>query len=190
MTTRTAFLLAALAAGGCGSSHSGSSGDAASAADSSGQDALLDGPLDASADTRPPCAATPGYPGVATFYDNTVFDCATITAASRTTSSTQDALEISGGTDTGIGFSLTVVTYAPPLQTGRQYTCMNDAGSALYVGFTYPGTLVDCTITIDNPGGPGGVHATGTFSAAFNANGGTDHIASGVFDTVVTIKGS
>ncbi len=74
---------------------------------------------------------------------------------------------------------------------GGTYHCKNDAGiSALYIDFTYRGTVEDCTITIDNPGGPGGAHATGSFSAtAIGSDGGSIEVTNGVFDTPITLSG-
>jgi hypothetical protein len=136
-------------------------------------------------------ACTPIIPGdgVMTWDDNGLPECGTITVTGRMTSSTQDFIEIIAATTTGIGVGLTVVSYTGAL--GGTYTCKNDAGvGALYVDFTYRGTVQSCTIKIDDPGTPGGAHATGSFSGTFNAtDGGSIEVTNGIFDTPVMIVG-
>jgi hypothetical protein len=51
------------------------------------------------------------------------------------------------------------------------------------------GPVTSCTITIDNPGAAGGVHATGKFSAVVTISGADVQITGGTFDTPVTITG-
>ena len=106
------------------------------------------------------------------------------------TSASQDFIEIIGASPTnGYGVGIVVVSYTGAPR--RTYHCKNDAGiSALYVAFTYRGTVDDCTITIDNAGTPGGAHATGSFSAtASGLEGGTIDVTNGMFDTPVMIVG-
>jgi hypothetical protein len=122
--------------------------------------------------------------GTATWDDDGVAECATLTEAGRMTSSSQDFIEVIGSTTTGVGIAFTVVSYTGLL--GGTYHCKNDAGiSALYINFLYRGTLEDCTITFDNPGQPGGVHASGSFSGTFSGDGGTIDVTNGMFDTPV-----
>jgi hypothetical protein len=129
--------------------------------------------------------------GTMTWDDNGNAECGTITEASRVTSTSQDFIEIIGASPTnGYSVGLTVVSYSEgPL--GGPYHCKNDAGiSALYVAFTYRGTVEDCTITFDNAGTPGGAHATGSFSATvIGPDGGSIEVTNGVFDTPLMLVG-
>ena len=121
--------------------------------------------------------------------DNGTSQCAVVVEATRVTNSSQDFLEIIGGTSTGVGLALTVVSYTSAL--GGTYNCKTDAGAtSLYVDFVYTGTtastVLDCTITITNAGTPGSANAVGSFSATLSTGGGTTTITQGIFDTPVS----
>jgi hypothetical protein len=180
-----------LAAAGCGSSGAGADGGG----HAGGGGAVAAGGSSGSGGKGGAGGATcqPFIPGdgTMTWDDNGNAECGTITEASRVISTSQDFIEIIGASPTnGYGVGLTVVSYTEgPL--GGTYHCKNDAGiTALYIDFTYRGTVEDCTITIDNPGGPGGAHATGSFSAtAIGSDGGSIEVTNGVFDTPITLSG-
>ena len=123
--------------------------------------------------------------------DNGTPECAVVVTASHTTNPSQDFLEIVGGTSVGLGLAITVASYTSAL--GGSYNCKTDAGAAsLYVDFVYTGTvapvtLLDCTVTVTNPGKAGSANAVGTFSATFTSSGGgATSITHGTFDTPVT----
>jgi len=132
------------------------------------------------------CSAASPAGATMSWMDNGAAECAYLIVASRMTDSTQDFLEIIGSTTSGLGVGITVVSYGSPL--GGTYHCKSDAGVlSVYVDFTYSGMLVDCTITITNPGEPGGANAVGTFSATLNpTGGGATSITNGIFNTPVT----
>jgi hypothetical protein len=133
------------------------------------------------------CSAITPLGASVSWLENGTAECAYVVVATRMTSASQDFLEIVASTTSGIGLALTVVSYASTL--GGTYECKSDAGIASqYVDFVYPGSsLVDCTITITNPGAPGGANAVGTFSATLAATGGgTTTITRGTFNTPVT----
>ncbi|HEX3901826.1 MAG TPA: hypothetical protein VH853_03185 [Polyangia bacterium] len=129
--------------------------------------------------------------GTMTWDDNGTPQCGTVSIAERTTSTSEDSIEIIGASPTdAYGVGIVVVSFTSAL-LGGTYHCKNDAGiSALYVSFTYRGTVDDCTITIDNAGTSGGAHATGSFSATVSGvDGGTIEVTNGMFDTPVMIVG-
>jgi hypothetical protein len=133
------------------------------------------------------CTAVSPAGASVSWAENGVAQCAYVLVASRISNASQDFLEIVGSTMAGVGFGLTVVTYASPL--GGTYSCKSDAGvSSVYVDFVYPsGTVVDCTITIVTPGTAGSVNAVGSFSATVTATGGgAITISNGAFNTPVT----
>jgi hypothetical protein len=132
------------------------------------------------------CVAMEPAGATMAWQDNGAPECALAITATRSSDSTQDFFEIIGATGAGVGLAITVVTYGSPL--GGTYTCKSDGGiGSQYVDFVYPGTLLDCTVTIVNPGTPGVANAQGTFSATLTATaGGTSAISQGVFDTPVT----
>jgi hypothetical protein len=133
------------------------------------------------------CAAVSPAGASVSWAENGAAQCAYVVVATRMTNASQDFLEIVGSTMAGVGMGLTVVTYASNL--GGTYSCKSDAGiGSVYVDFVYPsGTVVDCTITITNPGTPGSANAVGTFSATVTAtSGGTITISNGSFNTPVT----
>ncbi len=134
------------------------------------------------------CSAITPAGAVLSWLDNGAPECAVELTAARTTSSVQDLLEVVSGTSTGLGLGFTVVSYdASPL--GGTYQCKTDAGiGSQYVDFVYTsGTVVDCTITIDQAGSPGTANAVGTFSATVTTtSGGTTTVSQGVFNTPVT----
>jgi hypothetical protein len=86
---------------------------------------------------------------------------------------------------------MTVVSYTSTPLGGGTFHCKNDAGvAALFVDFIDRSTVDDCTITIDNAGTPGGVHATGSFSSTgTGSDGGAIDVTNGVFDTPVMVLG-
>jgi hypothetical protein len=138
-----------------------------------------------------PCQPIIPGDGTATWDHNGSPQCGTITIAQHVTSASQDFFEFVGASENnGYGIGITVVSYtSTPL--GGTYHCKNDAGiGALYVNFVYSTTVSDCTITIDNPGAPGGAHATGSFSlTGTGSDGGTIDVTNGVFDTPVMVLG-
>ncbi|HVZ74012.1 MAG TPA: hypothetical protein VHJ20_16650 [Polyangia bacterium] len=174
----------ALAAAGCGSSGANADGGSGGHGGGGGNGGGSGGNGGSAA-----CAPIIPGDGVMTWNDDGVAECGTITIAGRMTSSSQDFIEIIGATTTGIGVGITVVRYGGTL--GGTYNCKNDAGiGSLYVDFEYRGKFQDCTITIDNPGAPGGAHATGSFSGTFaGADGGTIEVTNGTFDTPVMLVG-
>jgi hypothetical protein len=189
MKTETALALGLIiAAAGCGSSGvtasdggrggtAGGGGAGGSGADGSGAGA---------------CVAFSPAGAKMSWLDNGTPQCAYLILATRMTSSSQDFLEIIASTNEGNGAGITVASYSGPL--GGTYHCTDaivDGGlGPAYVNFTYPGTLVDCTITIENPGAVGGANATGSFSATLTAAaGGTTSVTSGSFDTPVMATG-
>lgn len=168
---------------GCGSGSGAGDGN-------DGGQVVTGGPRDAASTA---CRALSPAGAVLSWQDNGTPECASAVVATRKTDSTQDFLEIVGGTSTGTGVGLSVVGYGSAL--GGTYTCKGDGGlvggaGSVYVDFVYTGKnaqLVDCTITIATPGTPGGANAVGTFSATLTATaGGTITIANGTYDTPVT----
>jgi hypothetical protein len=128
--------------------------------------------------------------GTASWQAAGVAECATVTLATRMTSSSLDFLEIIGATfatQTSVGIGLTVSSTSGPL--GGTYSCKSDAGGA-YVQLTYTtGTVQDCTITVTTPGTAGGAHATGTFSGTVVVGGAAVPLTDGKFDTPVMTTG-
>ncbi|HEY4188310.1 MAG TPA: hypothetical protein VGP07_24765 [Polyangia bacterium] len=184
---RSAIVLmgALVLAAGCGSGSSGTPGGGRSSGlggTSGGAGGKSGGAGGATA-----CVAVMPAGSSMSWVDNGTAECAYIIESGRTTDATQDFLEIIGATTGGLGFGLTVVSYTTPL--AGVYHCSGSAPGSQYVAVTYSGTQVDCTITVDNPGTPGGANATGSFSATFAVTGGTSvttTVTSGLFDTAVT----
>lgn len=186
----TGFLMlgALTAAIGCGGSGSpamdgtgGSGGKGASATGGSGASGGAGGGA---------CQPFIAGDGIITWDEAGVAECATATLGMRMTSTGLDFLEIIGatfGTQSSIGIGLTVSSYVGPL--GGTYSCKGDA-TAAYTSITYTtGTVQDCTVTITNPGAPGGAHATGTFSATVVVAGASVQLTQGAFDTPVMTTG-
>ncbi len=176
--------LVGIAAVGCGSSSPGSSGSGGNGGRAS-TGAGGSGGAGAGA-----CQPFIAGDGTASWQAGGTAECATITLATRTTSSAADFLELIGATfatQTSIGIGLTVSSVTGPL--GGTYSCKSDAGTA-YVQMIYStGTVQDCTITIVSPGAPGGAHATGTFSATVSIGGAAVQVTQGTFDTPVMATG-
>jgi hypothetical protein len=186
--TQIVLGLMLLGAAGCGSSGAGADGGGHAGSGPGGSSGGGSGGKGGAGGSV--CQPFVAGDGTMTWDDNGNAECGTITEATRMINATQDFIEIVGATTTGYGVAITVVSYSEgPL--GGSYHCKNDAGiSALYVDFVYHGTVQDCTITIDNPGGPGGAHATGSFSAtAIGSDGGSIEVTNGVFDTPITLSG-
>ncbi|MES1164460.1 MAG: hypothetical protein ABUR63_01780 [Verrucomicrobiota bacterium] len=127
--------------------------------------------------------------GVITWLANGTAECATATLATRMTGGGTDFLEIVGATasvQSSMGIALTVSSLGPPL--GGTYVCKGDGGA--YVDFVYTsGTVQSCSITILDPGAPGGAHARGTFSATVTVGGAPVQLTDGAFDTKITMIG-
>lgn len=125
--------------------------------------------------------------------DDGVMECADLVIADRNTSSSLDFIEIIGSNSKGLGVGLTV-SVVPPASLGGTYTCNGDAGLAVIFTYTTNTSTnnpqMTCTITLTNPGAPGGANATGTFSATVSPpTGGTKTITNGTFDVPVMFLG-
>ena len=96
---------------------------------------------------------------------------------------TQGFLEVDGSTGTGPSVGFQVLAHGTTL--GGSYACATGTNppEPYAVFFPSSGMAASCTVTIENPGAPGGPNVTGTFSAAVTLGGATIAITDGRFDT-------